>query len=49
MAAFIPPHGKYRSAPEDFTHEKEGDFFLCPEGKKAIFCQQISKAKGGQA
>lgn len=49
IAAFIPPNGKYRGAPEGFTYEKEGDFFLCPEGKKAVFCQQISKAKGGQA
>ncbi|PRY08972.1 transposase [Pontibacter ummariensis] len=49
IAAFIPPNGKYRGAPEGFTYEKEGDFFLCPVGKKAIFCQQISKTKGGQA
>ena len=43
IAAFIPAHGKYRNGPEGFTYHREGDFFLCPEGKIAAFRQEIIK------
>ncbi|CAM3835477.1 hypothetical protein POKO110462_21575 [Pontibacter korlensis] len=49
IAAFIPPNGRYRGAPEGFTYDREGDFFQCPEGKKVVFCRQISKTKDGPA
>jgi transposase len=37
ITAFIPPHGTYKGGPEGFTYNKEEDYWLCPQGKKATF------------
>ena len=37
ISAFIPPHGTYKGGPDGFTYHKEGDYWLCPWGKKATF------------
>jgi transposase len=45
ITAFIPPHGTYAGGPEGFTYHREGDYWLCPEGKKATFRKEIINAK----
>ncbi|WP_415837240.1 transposase, partial [Pontibacter korlensis] len=45
ITAFIPPHGTYVGGPEGFTYVREGDYWLCPEGKKATFRKEIVNAK----
>jgi transposase len=35
--SFIPPHGTYKGGPEGFTYQKEGDYWLCPQGKKVTY------------
>jgi transposase len=35
ITAFIPPHGTYKGGPEGFTYNKQEDYWLCPQGKKA--------------
>jgi hypothetical protein len=37
ITAFIPPHGTYKGGPEGFSYNKEEDYWLCPQGKKATF------------
>ena len=35
--SFIPPHGTYKGGPEGFTYQKDGDYWLCAQGKKVTF------------
>lgn len=37
IKGYIPNFGKYKSEREGFTHYKEGDYYLCPKGKKIQF------------
>ncbi len=46
ITAFIPPHGTYKGAPEGFTYDKEGDCWVCPQGKKATFRKVKVEPKG---
>ena len=33
LLSFIPPHGTYKGGPDGFEHNKEEDYYLCPQGK----------------
>jgi transposase len=37
LASYIPPHGTYKGGPEGFIYIKEGDYWLCRNGKKVTF------------
>lgn len=37
LDAYIPPHGKYKGGPDNFTYHKDGDFYVCPNGMSATF------------
>ena len=37
LQAYIPPHGTYKGGPEGFDYHKEGDYWLCRNGKKVTF------------
>lgn len=37
LVSFIPPHGTYKGGPDGFLFNKEGNYWLCPEGKKVTF------------
>lgn len=40
IKSFIPPHGTYKGGPEGFTYIEEGNYWLCPQGKKVTFRKQ---------
>ncbi|WP_257670771.1 transposase [Parapedobacter tibetensis] len=40
LKSFIPPHGTYKGGPDGFVHHQEGNYWLCPEGKKVTFRKQ---------
>lgn len=37
ITSYIPAHGTYKGGPEGFTYNKEGDYWLCGQGKKVVF------------
>lgn len=37
IEAFIPVHGTYKGGPQGFIYHREGDYWLCPNGKKVTF------------
>ena len=37
LVSYIPPHGTYKGGPEGFTYIKDGDYWLCRNGKKVTF------------
>lgn len=37
IKSYIPPHGRYKGGPDGFTYIKEGNYWLCPQGKKAVY------------
>jgi Transposase DDE domain len=37
LESYIPPHGTYKGGPEGFEYHKEGDYWLCKNGKKVTF------------
>ena len=37
IKSFIPPHGTYKGGPEGFAYIEEGNYWLCPQGKKVTF------------
>lgn len=43
--SFIPPHGTYKGGPEGFTYCKEGDYWLCSQGKKVVFRKTVIERK----
>ena len=45
IVSYIPPHGTYKGGPEGFTYVKEGNYWLCPQGKKATF--RVRRAEKG--
>jgi transposase len=45
LVSYIPPHGTYKGGPEGFTYVKEGNYWLCPQGKKATF--RVRRAEKG--
>ena len=45
LTAYIPPHGTYKGGPDNFIYDQAGDYFLCPNQKKAIF-RKIKEEKG---
>jgi transposase len=47
ITAFIPPHGTYKGGPEGFTYDREGDHWLCPQGKKVTFRNILVEKKNG--
>lgn len=40
IKSFIPPHGTYKGGPEGFEYIEEGNYWLCPQGKKVTFRKQ---------
>ncbi|MDT0648438.1 IS1182 family transposase [Zunongwangia sp. F260] len=40
LTTYIPPHGTYKGGPEGFEYIKEGNYWLCPQGKKVTFRKQ---------
>jgi transposase len=45
LISYIPQHGTYKGGPEGFTYVKEGNYWLCPQGKKATF--RVRRAEKG--
>ncbi|MCF8716430.1 transposase [Joostella atrarenae] len=37
LQSFIPPHGTYKGGPDGFIYNEEGNYWLCPQGKKVTF------------
>jgi transposase len=37
LRSFIPPHGTYKGGPEGFEYNKEGDYWVCAEGKHVTY------------
>ncbi len=40
IQSFIPQHGLYKGGPEGFTYDKEGNYWLCPQGRQVKFRKQ---------
>lgn len=40
IKSFIPPHGTYKGGPEGFVYIEDGNYWLCPQGKKVTFRKQ---------
>lgn len=40
ITSYIPPHGTYKGGPENFRYVKDGNYWLCPQGRKATFRKQ---------
>jgi len=40
LKSFIPPHGTYKGGPEGFVYIEDGNYWLCPQGKKVTFRKQ---------
>ncbi len=40
IKSYIPPHGTYKGGPEEFEYIKDGNYWLCPQGKKVTFRKQ---------
>jgi transposase len=40
LISYIPKHGTFKGGPEGFMYQKEGDYWLCPQGKKVTFRKQ---------
>lgn len=45
LVSYIPPHGTYKGGPKGFTYIKDGNYWLCPKGKKATF--RVRRAEKG--
>ena len=45
LVSYIPPHGTYKGGPKGFTHITDGNYWLCPQGKKATF--RVRRAEKG--
>jgi transposase len=45
LTSYIPPHGTYKGGPKGFTYVREGNYWLCPQGKKATF--RVRRAEKG--
>lgn len=43
--SYIPPHGTYKGGPQGFTYHKEGDYWLCSQGRKVVFRNMIIERK----
>ena len=43
--SYIPPHGTYKGGPEGFNYHKEGDYWLCSQGKKVTYRKGIIEKK----
>src|SRR5690554_1525329 len=40
IKSFIPPHGTYKGGPKGFDYIEDGNYWLCPQGKKVTFRKQ---------
>ena len=40
IKSYIPAHGTYKGGPEGFKYVKEGNYWLCPQGKEVTFRKQ---------
>jgi len=40
LTTYIPPHGTYKGGPEGFEYIEDGNYWLCPQGKKVTFRKQ---------
>ena len=40
LISYIPPHGTFKGGPPGFEYFKEGNYWLCPQGKKVTFRKQ---------
>jgi len=47
LNAYIPPHGTFKGGPDHFVYHKDGDYYQCLNGKKAVF-RKIKEEKGTQ-
>lgn len=45
ITSYIPAHGTYKGGPEGFEYFKEGNFWLCPQGKHVTFRNQKWKTE----
>jgi len=45
IESYIPPHGTYKGGPEGFSYIRDGDYWLCPQGKKVKFHSIIVEKK----
>ena len=45
LESYIPPHGLYKGGPKNFSYVKKGNYWLCPQGKKAVY-KRTDKTKG---
>ncbi|MGB8704270.1 MAG: IS1182 family transposase [Gillisia sp.] len=43
ITSYIPPHGTYKGGPENFEYVKDGNYWLCPQGKKVTFRKQWTR------
>jgi hypothetical protein len=37
LPAYLPPQGPYKGGPDTFNYQKDGDYYVCPNGKRAVF------------
>jgi transposase len=37
LQSFIPPHGTYKGGPDGFEYFKDGDYWVCPQGKQVTY------------
>lgn len=40
IRTYFPSHGTYNGGPEGFQYNKDGNYWLCPQGKKVTFCNE---------
>ena len=40
IESYIPPHGTYKGGPEGFVYNREGNYWLCRQGKHVTFRKQ---------
>ena len=45
LVSYIPPHGTYKGGPDNFTYNKEGDYWLCKQGKQIPFKKVYTERK----
>lgn len=45
ITSYIPAHGTYKGGPEGFTYQKDGDYWLCCQGKRVTYRKIIIEKK----
>ena len=47
LKSFIPPHGTYKGGPDNFIYNKDGDHYVCPQGKVIPFTKEFNDYRTG--